>query len=105
MGKRVGDKKKDIQAKIPVILFEEGDKIVAYSPAIDLSTCGDTEEQARKRFVEAASIFFDELIRMGTMTDVLTECGWHKMPRKETWMPPKYKLCVEETVQISPGVN
>ena len=62
MGKRVEPKKtENIQVRIPVILFEEGDKIVAYSPAIDLSTCGDTEGQVRKRFSEAASIFFDEI--------------------------------------------
>jgi hypothetical protein len=77
MVKRAEAKKNDnIQTKIPVILFEEGKKVVAYSPAIDLSTCGDTEEQARKRFVEAASIFFDEITRMGTVDDVLAECGW-----------------------------
>jgi hypothetical protein len=40
----VGSKKLEkIQAKIPVILFEEGHKVVDYSPAIDLSTCGDTD--------------------------------------------------------------
>lgn len=106
MAKRVGAKKTDnIQAKIPVILFEEGNKIVAYSPAIDLSTCGDTEEQARKRFVEAASIFFDEITRMGTVDDVLAECGWHKIPGKDTWLPPKYKSCTEEIVPISQGVD
>jgi len=49
---------------------EEGDKFVAYSPAIDLSTCGDTEEQARKRFIEAASLFFDEIISMGTVVNL-----------------------------------
>jgi len=106
MGKRVEAKKMDnIQAKIPVILFEEGDKIVAYSPAIDLSTCGNTEDQARKRFIEAASIFFDEITRMGTVDDVLAECGWYKVPEQQTWLPPKYKSCTEEIVPISQGVN
>ena len=44
---------------------------MAYSPAIDLSTCGDNEAQARKRFIEAASIFFDEINTMGTTDEVL----------------------------------
>ena len=105
MAKESTKKGEKILTKIPVILFEEGKKFVAYSPAIDLSTCGDTEEQARKRFVEAASIFFDEITRMGTVDDVLAECGWHKMPGKDTWMPPKYKTCIEEIIPISQGVN
>jgi hypothetical protein len=95
----------DIQTKIPVLLFEEGNKIVAYSPAIDLSTCGDTEEQARKRFIEAASIFFHEIIAAGTVEDVLTECGWSKLPGQHTWLPPRYKSYVEEMVPILQGAN
>jgi hypothetical protein len=91
----------NVNARIPVILFEEGTKFVAYSPAIDLSTCGDSEDQARKRFIEAASIFFDEITRMGTIEDVLTECGWQKSAEKQTWLPPKYKSCTEELIPIS----
>jgi hypothetical protein len=52
-------KKNNIQAKNPMILFEEDNKFVAFSPAINLSTWGDIEEQARRRFIETASIFFD----------------------------------------------
>ncbi|MEK7353955.1 MAG: hypothetical protein AABZ77_05565, partial [Chloroflexota bacterium] len=51
-----------VKAKIPYFVFEEGDKFVAYSPALDLSTCGDTEKQARKMFAEAAKIFIDEMM-------------------------------------------
>ena len=91
----------NIQTKIPVIIFEEGNKVVVYSPAIDLSTCGDTEEQARKRFVEAASIFFNEINNMGTTDDILEECGWHKAAGQDSWLPPKYKTYTEELVPIS----
>ncbi len=65
-----------VDSRIPVIIFEEGKKFVAYSPAIDLSTCGNTEEQARKRYIEAASIFFTEISSMGTLDEVLAECGF-----------------------------
>ena len=94
-------KDKIVKGKIPVIFFKEGKKIIAYSPAIDLSTCGDTEEQARKRFTEAARIFFDEITQMGTIDDVLTEYGWKKMTRESSWSPPAYK---QELVQIPEGV-
>ena len=94
-----------IEARIPVIIFEEGGKTVAYSPAIDLSTFGSTEIQARKRFIEAASIFFDEIARMGTTDEVLSECGWSKLPDKETWLPPKYKTCIEELVPMPHGAS
>jgi TPP-dependent trihydroxycyclohexane-1,2-dione (THcHDO) dehydratase len=64
-----------IEAKIPVLFFQEGKRVVAYSPALDLSSCGDTEKQARERFAEAVEIFIGEINEMGTVEEVLEECG------------------------------
>ena len=93
----------DIAAKIPVILFKEGDKTIAYSPALDLSTCGDTEQQARQRFSEAAVIYLRELRAMGTLDEILEESGWQKDVRERIWIPPVYKSASEE-VKIPTGV-
>lgn len=93
----------DISAKIPVILFQEGDKIIAYSPALDLSTCGDTEKQARQRFSEAVTVYLKELKLMGTLEEVLEESGWQKDAREGGWIPPTYKSASQE-VRIPLGV-
>lgn len=98
------NKNQIIQTKIPVVFFAEGEKIIAYSPALDLSTCGDTEEQARKRFAEATTLFFDEIVKMGTAEEVLTECGWYRLCSGKTWQPPVLKSYSEEVVQIPEGV-
>jgi len=90
---------RNIEAKIPVLFFEEGGKVIAYSPAFDLSTCGDTEEKARNRFAEAVKIFLGEITKMGTLSEVLEECGWRKVPKKHEWHPPVYKT-TEEAVSI-----
>jgi predicted RNase H-like HicB family nuclease len=95
------DLKGIIKGKIPVIYFKEGKQFVAYSPVLDLSTRGDTEEQALARFSEAANIFFNEIIKMGTLEDVLTECGWKKMTAGNTWSPPVYK---HKLIPITEGV-
>lgn len=93
-----------IEAKIPVLFLQEGKKVVAYSPALDLSSCGDTEQQARKRFAEAAMLFLTEIDKMGTTEEVLEECGWHKFPNQLKWSPPTYKSCIQERVRIPIGV-
>ena len=80
----------EIKANIPVFFFKEGNKVVAYSLALDLSSCGDTEEQARKRFAEAAAIFLEEIAAMGTLGEVLEECGWCATSEKNRWSPPVY---------------
>jgi len=74
---------------LPVVFLKEGAKYIAYTPALDLSTCGNTFDQAKRRFQEVLQIFIDELIKMGTLEEVLGECGWRKSSRPPIhWAPP-----------------
>ncbi len=73
--------------RIPVAFIKQDKSVVAYSPVLDLSTVGKTEASARKMFVEAVQIFFDELIEMGTVDEVLSDLGWKKI--RKAWAPPK----------------
>lgn len=79
-------KRINYQASLPVTFLREGDQFVAYTPALDLSTSGDTFEQAKKRFGEIVKIFFEECAVMGTLENVLTDLGWKKENRE--WNPP-----------------
>jgi hypothetical protein len=56
-----------MEAKVPLFLFREGDKVIAYSPAFDLSTYTGNEEEAKRRFGEAVTIFLKECAQMGTL--------------------------------------
>jgi hypothetical protein len=76
---------------LTLAFYREGNKFIAYSPALNLSTCGDTEEQAKRRFEELEHIFLEEIDRMGTLEDVLLECGWRKVGHPQRrWQPPVY---------------
>lgn len=75
-----------IQFTLPVSIFKEGNDFVAYTPVLDLSTSGDTFEKAQKNFVKAVNIFFEELIEMGTVNEVLVGLGWQK--KNNTLVPP-----------------
>jgi hypothetical protein len=77
------------KVKLTVIFYREGNKFIAFSPALNISTCGDTEDQAKRRFEEIERIFFEEIDRMGTLEDVLLECGWRKVGHPQRrWLPP-----------------
>ncbi|MFA5249165.1 MAG: hypothetical protein WC397_01340 [Candidatus Paceibacterota bacterium] len=84
--------------KLAVSIIKEGKQYIAYTPALDLSTCGKSEKQAKKRFEEAVDVFFQELIERGTLENVLADLGWKKI--KTQWAPPKIistdvqKFCV-----------
>lgn len=75
------------QFSIPVSILKEGSSYVAYSPAVDLSTVGDSFEESQKRFEEAIKIFFDELTEKGTLEEVLLDLGWKK--HKNQLVPPQ----------------
>ena len=72
---------------LPVLVTKQNKRFVAYTPALDLSTSGKTEKEAKTRFVELANIFLTEIIEAGTVNDVLSELGWKKEQKK--WMPPQ----------------
>lgn len=71
---------------LSVTFLKEGDQFVAYSPALDLSTCGETLEEARHRFAEAAALFIQELHRKGVTKKVLSDLGWQE--KNSSFTPP-----------------
>lgn len=91
--------KTKLQFNIPVSFIKEGKKFVAYSPALDLSTCGDTFEQAKRRFGEIIDIFFEEIIKKGQLEDVLRNLGWAKKESK--WSPPVVVAQESQSISVS----
>jgi predicted RNase H-like HicB family nuclease len=91
-------KKVMLEFNLPVSILREGKKFVAFSPALDLSTSGDTHEEARRRFTEIVNIFFEELIQKGTLEEVLRNLGWRRVQKK--WSPPVVVSQESKTVRV-----
>ena len=83
--------------KLPVFIFKEGSRYIAWTPALNISTSGDSSQEVKRRFEEIVEAFFEEIIDMGTIEDVLKECGWKKAIKpKKRWIPPAIDHAVEE---------
>ena len=78
-----------MEVELPVTFIEEGDSVVAYTAALDLSTCGKNKKEAMKMFSEAVKIFFNDLVENKTTDEVLTSLGWQKDEPRASWIPPK----------------
>lgn len=57
-------------------LIREGDTIIAYCPELDVSSCGNTIEQAQVNLRTAMRLFLEEAAKMGTLADILSEAGY-----------------------------
>lgn len=66
------------QMQIPVNFYQEGDIVVATSPAFEITTQGDNFEEAKKNFEDLVEVFFEEYNTKESLEKVLLECGWQK---------------------------
>ena len=86
--------KLNFKINIPVSILKEGERYVAYTPALDLSTSGKTYREVQKRFSEIVAIFIEEIAKAGTLNSVLSDLGWKKV--KTSWVPP---LVISQNLQ------
>jgi predicted RNase H-like HicB family nuclease len=63
-------------------IFKEGDTYVAYAPALDVSSCGATEDEARRNIRDAVRGFLAASAEMGTLSDILEEAGYEPRIRQ-----------------------
>ncbi len=83
-----------------VLVFREGDAYVAYAPQLDLSSCGDSAEEAERRLQEATGLFLEEARRMGTLEDILAEAGYSSVQAGE-FRAPELVATSEATVEVA----
>ena len=78
-----------LTVNIQVFFFREGEQVVAYSPALNLSSSGRNLTQAKEMFQKALKTFFEALEEMGTTEQALTELGWRRVSSPERpWKAP-----------------
>lgn len=77
-----------MQIKFSLHIWQEGKMFVAYTPQLDISSCGETLDEAKNNLLEAVNIFLKETTKMGTLKDILEEAGFTKENYK-TWDGPE----------------
>lgn len=67
-----------MKIKLTEELWKEGNMYVSYCPELDIASCGDSIEQAKKNLMEVILINFEEAQKMGTFDRLLEEAGFVK---------------------------
>lgn len=69
--------------------FKEAGTYVAYVPELDVSSCGTTNDDARKNIKHAVQGFLETSAGIGTLEQILEEAGYER--KGESWNAPKLK--------------
>ncbi len=77
-----------ISIDFDIVLFQEKETYITYCPELDISSCGETADQAKERVKTAVRLFVEEAEKMGTLETILEESNYIK-DSKGKWKPPK----------------
>jgi predicted RNase H-like HicB family nuclease len=78
--------------------FKEGGTYVAYVPELDLSSCGATNDEARKNIRDAVQGFLETSAEMGSLDWVLEEAGYRR--KDGSWEAPEFVALDRETASV-----
>ena len=81
-----------------VHIFKEGKTYVAYVPSLDVSSCGATDEEARRNIRDAVRGFLATSADMGTLDEILQETGYER--EGENWRAPEFVSVDRLTMSI-----
>lgn len=85
--------KVSFDVQVDVVVFEENGAFVAYCPALELSSYGDTQDEAKTAFDGAMNIFIKETHERGTLEKYLLKLGWQLQQKPVTlYQPPTLSL-------------
>jgi predicted RNase H-like HicB family nuclease len=65
-----------VKLKLTEELWKEGNMYVSYCPELDIASCGETIDQAKKNLGEVIQINLEEAQKMGTLENLLQEAGF-----------------------------
>lgn len=69
--------------KLPALVEQEGDWFVALCPVLDVASQGRTHDEALRALTEATKTFLATCYEMGTLDNVLKECGFERDGRHQ----------------------
>lgn len=65
-----------VEIKVPALVRQEGEWFISHCPVLDVTSQGKTNEEALSNLVEALQLFVQTCFEMGTLGEVLRDCGF-----------------------------
>lgn len=88
-------KQDKLSVNLEILLFQDGDVYIAYSPALDISAFGDTEESAKDEFGKTMKAYLEYCLNKKTLLADLKAHGW-KVKSKTRVQAPSQDYLMKE---------
>lgn len=73
-----------------VQIFKEGATYVSHNPELNVSSCGDTVDEAESNLRQALAGFLKSAEKLGTLGEILEEAGYVRKDKR--WIEPQLVL-------------
>ena len=67
-----------MKLKVTEELWKEGNMYVSYCPELDIASCGESIDQAKKNLKEVILINLEEAQKLGTLDSLLKDAGFEE---------------------------
>jgi len=81
---------------LSLVSFIEDGTYIIYSPSLDLSGYGDTEQEAKESFEIALKEFLRYTLNKRTLSKVLKKLGWKVSDKKRKYKEPNFDDLVKK---------
>jgi len=81
-----------------VQIWKESNQYIAHATPLDVVSSGATPENARNALKEAVRLFLDTAIEMGTLEEILNECGYESSGNN--WVSPPWIAIEKQSMAI-----
>jgi predicted RNase H-like HicB family nuclease len=81
-----------------VQIWKEGNQYIAHATPLDVVSSGATPENARNALKEAVHLFLDTAMEMGTLEEILNECGYESSGNN--WVSPPWIAIEKQSMAI-----
>lgn len=87
-----------MQVDYTVIIWKEGSQFIAQALPLDVTSAGDDPQDARSKVDEAVRLFLATAAEMGTLGQVLEECGY--VAGEDGWRAPEWVSVERHSTQL-----
>lgn len=85
-----------LNVKLSMYVFKEDGMYIVYCPALDMSACGKTEQEAQKDFEDVFEISMKYMLNKNTLKKDLINHGWEiKSLKQKKYKTPSFEQLID----------